>query len=71
MSQMCLKITSDFMGIPQLGARPGGEDQRANFLQHLTSEAPKLASFMTECIFPYCHHADSTSIFYLIVGIIQ
>ncbi len=56
MSQMRLKITSDLMGISQLGARPGGKD-----LQHLTCEAPKLASFIH--IFSYCHHANPTSIF--------
>lgn len=36
------------MGILQLGARPGGEDQRANFLQCLISGAPKRFEFMTE-----------------------
>lgn len=39
------------MGIPQLGARPGGEDQRANFLQRLIRGAPKHSKFMTERIF--------------------
>lgn len=39
------------MGILQLGARPGGEDQRANFLQRLIRGAPKRSKFTTERIF--------------------